>query len=436
MRPVLEAIAAHVPPPEVRPDEPLRLLISTLDYSDYVGRIGIGRISAGRITAGSEVAIVTAQGKTVKRRLLELHAFTGLGREKVESLPAGEIAALVGLDPIFIGDTVSDPESPGALPSIPVDEPTLHMTFRVNNGPFAGLDGKYVTSRQIRERLDRELLRNVALRVEPGEDRAEFHVSGRGLLHLGILLENMRREGFEVCVGKPRVITRRIDGKIHEPIELMVIDCPDDAQSSVMSLIGNRRAELRRMDAKPGATGYVHMEFTIPARGLIGLRSRMMTATQGRAIMHHSFLGYGPWRGPVPHRTAGVMVCTDQGQITAYALDNLADRGSFFVRPGDKVYAGQVVGEHNRDNDIDVNAVRMKKLTNVRAAGKDDSDRARPIRDMTLERALEYISEDELVEITPHHIRMRKRLLDASERKRFSRRAVKEAERSVDVDGA
>jgi GTP-binding protein len=436
MRPVLEAIARHVPPPDVRPDEPLRLLITTLDYSEYVGRIGIGRISSGEIRSGEEVAIVSPDGTIVNRRLLELHSFSGLGRDKVDSLPAGEIAALVGLDPIFIGDTVADPESPGALPSVPVDRPTLHMTFRVNDGPFSGQDGKYITSRQIRERLERELLKNVALNVEPGEDRAEFHVSGRGLLHLGILLENMRREGYELCVGKPRVITRRIGGKVHEPIERLVVDCPEDAQSAVMSLIGNRRAELQKMDGKPGATGYSHMEFTIPARGLIGLRSRMMTATQGRAVLYHSFHGYEPWRGPVPQRTAGVMIATEPGQITSYALDNLADRGAFFVRPGDRVYAGQIVGEHNRDNDIEVNAIRLKKLTNIRAAGKDDADKVRPIRDMPLERALEYIQEDELVEVTPNHIRMRKRLLDAPARKREGRRAVKEADLSVEVDDA
>ena len=330
---------------------------------------------------------------------------------------------MVGLDPIHIGDTLSDPESPGTLDSVPVDEPTLHLTFRVNDGPFAGREGSYVTSRQIRERLDRELLSNVALRVTPGRSTEEFQVSGRGLMHVGILLENMRREGYETTVGKPRVITREIEGQLCEPIELLVIDVPVDMQSAVMSLIGNRRAEIQKMDGKPGASGFTHMEFTVPARGLVGLRGRMMTATQGSAIMHHSFHSYGPWRGDIPHRTSGVMAATDTGRVTAYALDALDDRGFFFVAPGEEVYEGQIVGEHNRERDIAVNVVKAKKLTHIRPHSKDEAAQVRPVRRLSLEGALEYIQEDELVEVTPAAVRMRKRQLNASARKRESRRS-------------
>jgi GTP-binding protein len=422
LRPVLNAIVEHVPPPRVKPDDPLRLLVTTLDYSEFTGRIAIGRVTAGRIRAGEDVSVLGRNVIPYQRRVAELFTFEGLDRRKASSVEAGDICAVVGLDPIHIGNTLSDPESPGTIDSVPVDEPTLHMNFRVNDGPFAGSEGKYVTSRQIGERLERELLSNVALRVAPGRTTEEFHVSGRGLMHIGILLENMRREGYELTVGKPRVITRDIDGRTREPIELLVVDVPVDLQSSVMALIGNRRAEIRRMDGKPGASGFVHLEFTIPARGLVGLRGRMMTATQGQAIMHHSFHSYGPWRGEIPHRTSGVMIATEPGRVTAYALDALDDRGFFFVAPGESVYAGQVVGEHNREKDILVNAVRAKKLTNIRTHAKDEAAQVRPVRRMTLEGALEYIQEDELVEVTPEAVRMRKRLLSATDRKRESRR--------------
>jgi GTP-binding protein len=426
LRPVLDAVLEHVPPPEVRPDEPLRLLVTTLDYSEYVGRIAIGRVTAGRIRAGEEVAVVGRNVIPYRRRVAELYTFEGLDRRKVEAVEAGDLCAVVGLDPIYIGDTLADVEEPGALDSVPVDEPTLHMTFRVNDGPFAAREGKYVTSRQLKERLERELLSNVALRVGRGKSTDEFQVSGRGLMHLGILLENLRREGYELTVGKPRVVTREIDGKRCEPIEHLVVDVPVEVQSAVMALIGDRRAELTHMNGKPGASGFVHLEFTIPARGLVGLRGRMMTATKGQAIMHHSFHSFGPWRGEVPHRTAGVMVASEGGRVTPYALDALDDRGSFFVAPGEDVYEGQIVGEHNRENDIPVNIVRAKKLTNIRTHAKDDAAQVRPVRRLTLEAALEYIADDELVEVTPGAIRMRKRLLSASDRKRESRRAAKD----------
>jgi GTP-binding protein len=300
----------------------------------------------------------------------------------------------------------------------------MHMTFRINDGPFSGRDGKYVTGRQIKERLDKELQTNVAMRVEPGQSPDEFKVSGRGLMHLGILLENMRRENYELCVGKPEVIIRDIDGRRQEPVELLVVDCPLDCQSSVMSLVGERRSEILSAAAKSGASDYIQMKFKIPSRGLFGLHARLMTATQGRAIMHHTFDRYEPMRGSVPQRQAGVMIATEAGTVTAYALDALFDRGTFFVRPGDAIYEGQIVGEHCKDKDIPVNPARAKNLTNIRATSKDDAARVKPARILSLEAALEYIQEDELVEITPSAIRLRKRFLKEADRRRQARKKL------------
>ncbi|MCA8959901.1 MAG: translational GTPase TypA [Planctomycetes bacterium] len=424
LRLVFQTIREHVPAPKVRPNDPLQLLVTSLDYSDYVGRIAIGRVEAGSIRKAQDVAVLKRDGKRVNERVLEVHLFDGLGRKQVDEAGAGEVCAIVGLDDIDIGDTIADKERPVALAAPPIDEPTLHMTFRVNDGPFAGKEGEFVTSRQIKTRLDRELETDVALDVQPGETPEEFQVSGRGLMHLGILLENMRREGFELCAGKPRVIFREIDGRTCEPIERMVIECPTDFQSSVMSLIGDRRAELLEMGTR--ATGsYVHMEFTIPARGLIGLRSRLLTATKGQAIMHHNFHAYERVRGDIPRRKAGVMISGETGAATAYSLDALYDRGVFFIRPGDVVYEGQVVGEHCKDMDIVVNVVRNKKLSNVRASGKDDQTMVKPPRELTLEASLEYIQDDELVEITPKSIRLRKRIRGEADRRREARRTTR-----------
>ena len=423
LRCVFETILAEVPAPDVDIDAPVQMLVTSLESSDYVGRIGIGRVFAGRLIEGQPVTVMTRQGQQTQQKILQLFEFEGLGRKQVRAVRAGDICAVIGLSPIDIGDTIGCAENPIQLPIIEIDEPTLNMTFRVNDSPFAGREGAYVTSRQIKDRLEKELEHNVALRVAPAQTSDEFNVSGRGMMHLGILLENMRREGFELAVGKPKVIYREIDGRLCEPIETLVVDCPSECSSSVMSLIGDRRAEIVKMDTKTGASGYVHMEFTISARGLVGLRARMLNATQGRAIMHHTFCRYEPHRGTIPQRSNGVIVSTHTGQVTAYALDGLYDRGTFFVKPGDQVYEGQVVGENCKEGDLPANATKGKALTNMRAAGKDGTARVRPALEMSLEAALEYVQEDELVEITPSNIRIRKRILLESDRRRAARRA-------------
>jgi GTP-binding protein len=425
VRVIYEAIINNVPAPTVVPDAPLQMLVTNQEYSDYVGRIAIGKVFAGSITEGQMVTVIDTDGLHTQQSVMHIHQFSGLGRVQVASAQAGDICAISGLDPVDIGNTIACADEPSQLAVIPVDEPTMTMTFRINDGPFAGKDGKYVTSRQIGDRLSKELQQNVALRVEPGESPEEFNVSGRGLMHLGILLENMRREGYEVCVGKPNVILRTIEGRRYEPVELLVVDCPLGCQNSVMSLLGDRRSEITKMDAKSGAGDFVHMEFMIPSRGLFGLHARMMNATAGRAIMHHTFEEYEPMRGAIPQRKAGVMIATNTGQVTAYALDALYDRGIFFVDPGEEVYEGQVVGEHCKEKDIPVNVVRGKQLSNVRASGKDDAAKVRPARKMSLEATMEYIQEDELVEICPGSIRIRKRLLTETDRKRQSRKKRK-----------
>ncbi len=414
---VFEAIIQHIPVPPLEATAPVQALITTLDYNDYVGRIGIGRVFAGTLRSGQDVTVIDRHGQRTKQRIGQLLRFVGLGRQAVDHIDVGDLFAVVGLEQVEIGDTLTDLLQPAALPSVPVDEPTLHMTFRINDGPFTGREGTYVTSRQIRERLGRELQSNVALRVEEQEDG--FIVSGRGLLHLGIVLENMRREGYELLVGKPEVIYHYDGDTRLEPIELLVIDVPTESVGAVMQLVGERRGELHKMDPRDTRT---HMEFSIPARGLIGLRSRLLTATQGEAIMHHRFHAYGLFRGQMSRRSNGVMIATETGQATAYAIDQLADRGTMFVAPGEDIYEGQVVGEHCKEGDIPVNVVRRKALTNVRSSTKEATVTLKVPRKLPLEAALEYIEQDEFVELTPQSIRLRKRWLHEVDRRRQARR--------------
>ncbi|NLE61624.1 MAG: translational GTPase TypA [Planctomycetes bacterium] len=425
--PLFEMILKQVPPAEVNLDAPLQMLITTLDYSDYVGRIGIGRVFRGRLKAWQQVTVLCRNGEQKPEKIGEIYAFDGLGRRRVDEVTAGDICAIVGLDSVDIGNTIVDPDHPEPLPLIRVDEPTLHMTFRVNDSPFAGRSGKFLTSRHLRDRLDKELQSNVSLRVEPGLTPEEFHVSGRGLLHLSVLVENMRREGYELAVGKPKVIFHERDGKMTEPIELCAIEVPPKYVGSVMELMGGRRAVCAKMETRGE---YTHMEFTVPARGLIGARNRLLTATNGTVIMHHNFHEYEPFRGSIPGRSSGSLIASDAGQVTAYALDNLADRGAFFVKPTDQVYAGQIVGEHCKDKDIEVNVCRAKRMTNIRAASADKTVVLKPPREMTLEMALEFIEDDELVEVAPDGLRLRKRLLDENARRHAARREAATAAES------
>jgi GTP-binding protein len=414
-------IIEHVPVPDLGyADVPLQVLITTPGlFIEYVGRIAIGRVFAGAISSGKAVTlcVIDRKGNRSIQRIGQLFQFDKLGRREVDRIDVGDLCAVVGLEKVDIGDTLADPENPIALPTVAVDEPTLHMTFRINDGAFSGREGKYVTNRQLRERLQRELQSNVALRVDDRGD--EFVVSGRGLLHLGILLENMRREGYELCVGKPEVIYHRDEnGKRTEPIERLVVDVPTGSVGAAMQLLGDRKAEMVHMDTRGNRSS---IEFLAPSRGLIGLRSRLLTATAGEAIMHHRFESYGPFRGEIPHRTNGAMIATESGSVTAYALDQLAGRGIMFVKPGDPVYEGQVVGEHCKDSDIPVNIIRAKKLTNMRMSTKEATVTLKAPKQFTLESALEYIEADELVELTPESIRLRKRLLKENDRKRADR---------------
>ncbi|HRK30851.1 MAG TPA: translational GTPase TypA [Tepidisphaeraceae bacterium] len=417
IQPIFEAVLKHIPAPHGDPDRSLQLRVSSIQYNDYVGRIGVGRIYNGKIKTGQQVALAKRDGAINKCKLQQLQVFEGFGRKNADEAEAGDIVALIGLESVDIGDTVCDPVAPEPLDATDVEPPTLSMMFRVNDSPFAGREGKYVTSRNIRDRLMKELESNVALKVEETDNRDAMKVSGRGLLHLGVLIENMRREGYELSISKPQVIMHKDKetGEITEPIEYLVVDVPEKAMGSVMELVGNRKGELVRMDNRDGA---VHLEFTIPARGLIGLRTRMLTATQGQAIMHHNFHEYSPQRGNVPGRANGVMIANGNGKANAYAMNTLQDRATFFVEPGDEVYEGQVVAENARDNDLVVNPTTAKKLTNMRTTGSDENIILRPARKMTLEQALEYIEDDELVEVTPSFIRLRKELLTENARKK------------------
>jgi GTP-binding protein len=417
IQPLLDLIVEKVPGPEVDPDGPLRLLCTTLDFSEYVGRIAIGRIASGRVRRGQKAVLMKAAGARVNGTIDSVLVFDKLGRTEVEQAEAGDVIAVVGLGSVDIGDTISDAENPGALPRIEVGEPTLSMLFTVNDSPLTG-EGQYLTSRHLKERLDRELQSNVALRVEPTEERDSFMVSGRGLLHLSVLIESMRREGFELAVGKPEVIMKMMNGVAHEPYEYLVVDVPHGQMGPVMELVGSRRGELLKMDVK-GA--YAHLEFTVPARGLLGLRTRLMSGTQGEALMHHNFHDYQPFRGEIPRRSNGVMVSMVRGPAVGFALDNLQQRGTMFVQPGDDIYEGMIVAENARGDDMIVNPCKEKKLTNMRASGSDKNILLKPPRLLTLEIALEYIESDELVEVTPSKIRLRKKQLTEEARKRSER---------------
>lgn len=419
--PLFDTILKHVPAPDCEPNAPMQMLITTLDYNDYVGRIGIGRVYAGTLMADKPVVVIRRDGTHSQEKIAELYVFDGLGRKRTDRVEAGDICAVVGLASVDIGNTVADLDNPMPLPLINIDEPTLHMTFRVNDSPFVGRSGKFLTSRHLRDRLEKELQRNVALRVEPGTTPEEFHVSGRGLLHLSVLIENMRREGFELSVGKPKVIYRELNGKKTEPIEMCVIDVPTMHVGAVMEMLGARRGICTNMETRENNS---HLVFTIPARGLIGVRNRMMTATQGTAIIHHNFYEYENFRGAIAGRSNGVLIASETGQVTAFALEALAERGTLFVSPTQQVYAGMIVGENSRENDLEINVCRAKKLTNMRAAGADKTVVLKAPRDLTLEIALEFIEDDELLEVTPDAIRLRKRMLTEQDRRRAARSAA------------
>ena len=418
MKPLLDMVLSEIPGPEVDPDAPLQMLVTTLDWSEFVGRIAIGRVQAGTIKKNQTIALLKAEGVT-ESRVQQLYLFDKLGRVEVDEVAAGDVCAVVGLEDVEIGDTICHREHHRPLERLHVDEPTLEMIFTINSSPFAGREGKYVTNRQLRERLFKELERNVALRVRQLEGSDAFAVSGRGVLHLSVLIENMRREGYELSVGKPRVITKRIDGELQEPFETLVVEVPSDKLGSVMELIGARRGELEEMHVRGE---YTHARFNIPARGLIGVRTRLLNATQGTAVIHHRFAGYGPMQGEVPQRPNGVYISMVSGRANAYSLNTLQERCDLFVTHNDEVYEGMIVGENSRENDLAVNPTKEKKLTNMRASGSDENILLKPPRKMDLEAALEYIEEDELVEVTPSSIRLRKILLTENDRRRDLRK--------------
>ena len=424
IHPLLNMILEHAPQPGGDLSNPVQALITSLDYSDYVGRIGIGRLFEGTLSVGQKVTLISRDGHRSNTAVDGLFTFEGLKHAQVKEAFAGDIIAVTGIQDVGIGDTIACIDDPKPLPIIPIDEPTLTMVFRINDSPFAGREGKFMTTRHLRDRLMKELITNVALRVEDLPQKDSFRVSGRGLLHLGVLIETMRREGFELLAGKPKVIYREIGGKKCEPIELLSVDVPTSSSGSVIELVGGRRGELVKMEPKDG---HVHLEFTIPARGLIGMRTKMLNVTRGEAVMNHVFYEYEHLRGSIPTRNNGALVSNDTGRVTAYAVQNLADRGTMFKKPGDEVYKGQIIGEHCKDDDLDVNICREKKLTNVRAASADKTVVLRPPRDMALEAMLEYIEEDEWVEVTPGACRMRKRELDPTMRKKAARDAKKAA---------
>lgn len=414
LEPLMDIILHHIPAPKTK-EGPAQMQITSIDYNDYVGRIGIGRVFRGTVRQNEKMIIIKRDGKQHPVEIRELYTFEGLGKKTVDAAASGDICAVVGVEDIDIGDTLADAEQPEPLSLIAVDEPTMSMTFMVNNSPFYGKEGKYVTSRQVRERLYKEIKSDVALRVEDTASPDSFKVYGRGILHLSILIENMRREGYELQVGQPKVIYKEIDGKKAEPVEILIIDVPADFAGKAIEIIGQQRGELVKMEPKGNVQ---HLEFHIPSRGLIGLRNRLLTATSGEAVMHHRFYQYEYFKGSIPQRQNGVLISMADGPSTSYALDGLQDRGGFFVFSGDVVYKGQIIGANNKDKDLEVNIQREKKLTNMRAAGSDRALKLAPPIVFTLEEALEFINDDELVEVTPESIRLRKIHLDENERKR------------------
>lgn len=415
--PLLDGILEYVPEPNVS-EGPLQMQITSLDYSSFLGRIAVGKVTRGSIKEGQSVALMQADGMVKRSKVKELYTFMGMGKKKAAEVMAGDICAVVGLEDFNIGDTIADAEDPEALPVISVDEPTMSMLFSINNSPFYGKDGKFVTSRHLRDRLMKETEKNLALKVHDTDGADSFLVYGRGILHLGILIETMRREGFELTVGQPQVLVKEINGKKNEPYEILVVDVPAAFSGKVIDLVTQRKGELHVMDTKGEMQ---HLEFEIPSRGLIGLRSNMLTSTAGEAVMAHRFLEYKPWKGPIPGRSNGVLLSKNQDKTTAYSIDKLQDRGTFFVDPGEDVYTGQIIAEHIKPGDLIVNATEGKKLTNMRASGSDDAVRIAPKKQMTLEECMEYIQQDECIEVTPKKIRLRKTILDEEERKKYQR---------------
>lgn len=416
LNPLLDSIINDLPAPKVQ-EGTTQIQVTSLDYSDYVGRIGIGRVFRGTLQRTEKLSIIKRDGSVKNTVPKQLFVFDGLSRVEVDEVECGDICAIVGIEDIDIGDTIADAENPEPLPIISIDEPTISMTFTVNNSPFYGREGKYVTSRQLRDRLYKELEHNVALKVHDTQSPDSYKVSGRGVLHLSILIESMRREGYELQIREPKVIYKEINGKKAEPIEVLVVDVPTESAGKVIELVGQRRGELVKMENKGNMQ---KLEFHIPTRGIVGLRTKVLTATSGEGIMHHRFFQYEYFKGVINKVTNGVMISMDEGASTAYSIDSLQDRGKFFIDPGDVVYKGQIIGEHSKENDIEVNIQRGKKLSNMRASGSDKAVKITPAIKFSLEEALEYISEDEMVEVTPKSIRLRKLHLDPNERKRYN----------------
>ena len=420
--PLLDGIIQYVPEPKVN-EGPLQMQITSLDYSSFLGRIAVGKVARGVIKENQQIALMQADGAIKKMKIKELYVFEGMGKKKVQEVIAGDICAVVGLEEFNIGDTIADVENPEALPVISVDEPTMSMLFGINNSPFFGKEGKFVTSRHLRDRLMKETEKNLALRVEDTDSADSFLVYGRGILHLGILVETMRREGFELTVGQPQVLVKQINGSKHEPYEILVVDVPAEFSGKVIDLVTQRKGEMHVMETKGEMQ---HLEFEIPSRGLIGLRSTMLTGTAGEAVMAHRFSEYKPWKGNIPGRNNGVLMSKTTEKTTGYSIDKLQDRGRFFVDPGEEVYAGQIIAEHIKPGDLVVNATEPKKLTNHRASGSDDASKAAPKILMTLEECMEYIQGDECIEVTPKSIRLRKNILNEEDRKRAGKSVAAE----------